>query len=300
MMLASLAAALILHLGPCPTAAPQDAAPTTQSQKAPAHLTRWPGLAKEQAKEVVRAVAKLKKASSEAMLAAGLETLERAGAGAAPELLRALAKEKKEAPRARLIGMLEKLTGAEHTRLLSIYFKHKSDALRHWSLRRCALFPDPGTLKAAQKALQKALNPGKRKEVQPDEVFVAALAACAAGDLSAMEHLEARAKKVWKIEAASIQRALSAVRGKAASTQLVSKLGSSDRKERLVALRFLTAAGVEAECVDAISPFLDDQDNELLVAAINALRSIVNHEPPLPRLSAFDAITKAKEWKAKL
>ena len=264
------------------------------------HKEEWPELERKQATEVERAVAKLRKASSEVMEEEGRAILLDFGPASAPELLRALGKEKDEEARARITSLLERVTGAEHTRLLQPYFEHKSPELRRWCLRRCAAFPDAGTQAAAQAALKKALNPGKRKPVDAEEVYATALAACAAGDLGAMQHTYARAKQAWNLEGPALLVALGALKGEAASEQLIELLETPERKDQLMALRFLSGAGLGQSCVDSIAVFLDEQDSELLIAAINALRSIVENKQPLPRLSAFDAITKGKEWKAKL
>lgn len=264
------------------------------------HQKSWPKLERKQLTEVERAVAKLKKASSEAMEEEGRSRLLELGSGAGPELLRALGKEKDEGARARISELLERVTGAEHTRLLTPYFDHKSPNLRRWCLRRCAAFPDSGTQAAALAALHKALNPGKRKPLDAEEVFATALAACASGDLGAMKLLYPRAKEAWKLEGPALHVALGALQGEAASEQLLALLEATERKDQLVALRFLAATGQGPSCIDAIAGFLDEQDSELLIAAINALRSIVENKAPLPRLSAFDAITRGKEWKSKL
>jgi hypothetical protein len=52
--------------------------------------------------------------------------------------------------------------------------------------------------------------------------------------------------------------------------------------------------------VPLVLPFLDTNDNTLRIAAINALRGIVDGEPPIERLAVFDAIEMAKTWKERL
>jgi hypothetical protein len=50
----------------------------------------------------------------------------------------------------------------------------------------------------------------------------------------------------------------------------------------------------------AVGKHLASTDNSILVEAINACRGIVDGSLPLPRLSAFQAIELAKEWRARL
>ena len=50
----------------------------------------------------------------------------------------------------------------------------------------------------------------------------------------------------------------------------------------------------------SIRRFLDHEDNQLRVEAINALRGIVDGEPPFENLLVFDAIEPAGKWKERL
>ena len=49
-----------------------------------------------------------------------------------------------------------------------------------------------------------------------------------------------------------------------------------------------------------MGPFLDETDNSIRIEAINALRGIVDGDQPIDKLSAFQAIEVANEWKGKL
>jgi hypothetical protein len=46
--------------------------------------------------------------------------------------------------------------------------------------------------------------------------------------------------------------------------------------------------------------FLDDDDNQVRVAAINACRGIVDGAPPEEQLPVFEAIESAKKWKERV
>jgi len=261
-------------------------------------LDAWPALEKDQKTLVKTDVARLRKARTPEMEDEARSGLIAVGAGAAPALLAALGKEKDEAARARLTDVLDHVTGAAHTRLLAAEFGAKSTPLRRYALRRAALFPDPGTLTAAEAALTRAREPGRGKEPDPGDVLAAALAATAAGSLAGLDELRASARDDWAAEGAALRAAAAGVKGKAATDRLLPGLEGT-RAERIAALGLLGVAGTNA-ALASIAPFLDDDDTGLRIGAINALRGIVDGDPPLPRLSAFDAIEVAQKWKARV
>jgi len=261
-------------------------------------LDAWPALDQDQQALVKTDVERLRKARSPEMEDEARTALILVGAGAAPALLRALDKEKDDAARARVEEVLDAITGAAHTRLLSADFEAKSDALRRYALRRTAMFPDPGTLPAAEKALAKARAPGRGRSPVPADVLAASLATCAAGSLAGLDELRACARDDWTDEMPALRAAVSGVKGRQATEVLVHDL-EGDRAARVAALHLLAVAGT-SEAVRPIVPFLDDDDTGLRIAAINALRGIVDGDEPLPRLSAFDAIEVAQKWKERV
>jgi len=64
-------------------------------------------------------------------------------------------------------------------------------------------------------------------------------------------------------------------------------------------LRMLAGCG-DASALPPIRKYLDDDDNQIRVAAINACRGIVDGDPPLEQLPVFEAIETAKKWKDRL
>ena len=71
---------------------------------------------------------------------------------------------------------------------------------------------------------------------------------------------------------------------------------------RLVAITLVAAlagCGEKKSAVPVIQ-HLDSTDNGVRIAAINALRGVIDGAEPLERLSAFDAIEQAKAWKERL
>jgi HEAT repeat protein len=96
-----------------------------------------------------------------------------------------------------------------------------------------------------------------------------------------------------------LRRTLEAVRGPAASEHVAGWLADPDRRVRAAALEMLAGCG-EKSVTPRVKPFLDEQDNTLRIAAINALRGIVDGEQPLDRLPVFEAIELAKRWKERV
>jgi hypothetical protein len=64
-------------------------------------------------------------------------------------------------------------------------------------------------------------------------------------------------------------------------------------------LNLLSACGTQGD-TSAVKPFLDSDDHQIRVAAINALRGMVDGEGPIDKLPVFDAIDLAKQWKNRI
>jgi hypothetical protein len=270
--------------------AAQDAPPED-----PPKLEAWPELSAPEKKAVEVEIQKLTKARTPEM-AASAEAALAGAAGAMPLLLAAYGKEKDEEVRARLSQAMVGATDARHTILLAREFTHKSPLVRAWCLRRAATFPDPGLRAAAEQAVQAVARAGDQAD--PEERYAASLCSVASGSLEGLDVLRERAAADWPTLGAELRTALAAVRGPEASARLAAGLGG-DRLEVVAALRLLSAAG-DATVVEAVARHLDSDDNQVRVAAINALRGIVDHQEPLEELSVFGAIELAKTWKARV
>jgi hypothetical protein len=61
----------------------------------------------------------------------------------------------------------------------------------------------------------------------------------------------------------------------------------------------LAGCGIKPDALPLVRPNLDSTDNSIRVAAINAMRGIVDGEPPIANLPVFEAIELAKKWKDK-
>ena len=287
--LLALAAVLLLGLAPAASALQDDEV---------RRLEAWPELPQDLKKSVKTDIERLRKARTEAMGAEARAALTRAGAGVAPQLLAKLGKERDEAAVARIEAVLDAVTGPAHTRLLAAEFGNRSQAVRTWTLLRAASFPDAGTKAEAEKALAKASQVKEPEQADKLEHLAAALATTAAGSLEGLEHLQKRAEKSWGKYGARMRTALEGVRGPRASELLCGKL-DGDRSAQIAALNLLGGCG-DKSATARIKPYLSNTDNSLRIAAINALRGIVDGDPPLERLPVFEAIELAKKWQGRV
>ncbi len=261
----------------------------------PKRLERWPDLAQPEAK-VKNDIERLRKARTPEMAADAEVELKAAGAGIVPELLGALGREKDEAARERMERVLLAVTSAEHTRLLAAWFGDKLVGARIFALRRCSAFPDPGLREPAEAALARVRALGDKAD--PAELYAAALCVTSTGSLAGFDALRASAEKSWPQRGAELRAVLATVRGPEASA-LAQKLLAGERMDVVTGLNLLSGCG-DRSSVAHVKPFLDSDDNQIRVAAINALRGIVDGEGPIERLSVFEAIELAKKWKGRV
>ena len=295
--LAGLVALLVWTL-PAARASSQDERPLPDAPRAGPEekLEAWPELERDERKAVELEISKLRKGRTEEMIADAEAFLAGASAGAVPLLLGAFAKEKDEAATARLLTAMERLIDARHTRLLGAEFGHRDARARTFCMRRSAAFPDPGLSGPAAEALERVLARGD--EADSEERYAAALASAASGGVAGLALLLEPAARDWRALGAELRVAASGARGPRATEVLAASL-AGERSRAVGALRLLGSAGDES-AVEAVAPFLDEDDNQLRVAAINALRGIVDGEGPIENLSVFRAIEVAKEWKARI
>jgi len=284
MMLLALALALAPSI--------QEPTPETPVER----IEAWPVLAGQEKKQVQLEVDKLRKARTEEMAADAEAALVGGSAGAMPLLLLAYAKEKDDDARARVAAVMERMTDARHTRALALDFENKERGVRTWCLRRAAAFPDAGLREPAAAALAAVARAGDKAD--PEERYAAALCSVSTGAPEGLDVLREWAEGEWPERGAEMLTALRAARGPAATERLVADL-AGERKQLVAGLRLLSAAGDDS-AVPAVAAYLDSDDNQLRVAAINALRGIVDGEGPMENLSVFRAIEIARTWKQRL
>ena len=227
-------------------------------------------------------------------------------AAAIPELLPALVKERDEAARARIDSVLQQMTTAAHTRVLALEFDHKQGRVRTWCLRRASQFPDAGVRAPASAALEavrkRVSNKTAKKGDDREELYAAALCVTSSGSLDGLDVMREWALEAWVQRGAEMRIALEAVRGPEAAAmacELLSDDLAADRLKIVAGLRMLAGCGDE-ETTERLLPYLDAEDNQIRVAAINAARGIVDGDDPMEELSVFKAIEVAKMWKRRI
>lgn len=274
--------------------------PETEPAPEIERLADWPALDKKLREQVSTDISRLRKARTPEMADQARDALILLGASIAPELLPVLGKETDEAALKRVRTVLLAITGAAHTRCLARHFEDKSSAVRVFALERAAAFPDAGIRESAERAYAKSTDAAAKGKAEASEVYAAALALTSSGSIGGLELLFERSLKDWGTQGAPIRIALEAVRGPDATKLALERLARTDRDGQISALNLLGGCGTRELSSLPIRPFLDSEDNGLRIAAINALRGIVDREPPIDKLSVFDAIEMAKKWKARL
>jgi hypothetical protein len=276
-------------------ARPAADAASPKPKKQVEYLTAWPAPANKDA--LLVDIEKLCKLRTPEMGVQARESLESQGAASVPFLLDRLGKEKDDAAAKRVREVLIAVTAAGQTRLLAKEFDNRFETTKTFALWRAAAFPDPAIRPAAEAAWKKIDKLGAKAD--PEQRYAAALCAASSGSLIGVDILQETALKNWDRRGVELRAALEGVRGPEATKIVLAKLKDADQKQKVAVLRLLAGCG-DKTALPAVKPFLDDDDNQLRVSAINACRGIVEGAPPLEQLPVFEAIETAKKWKEKV
>ena len=278
------------------------AAPAAQTEATPAkpakvveYLKAWPAPASKDA--VLVDVEKLCKARTPEMSGQAKDALVAGGASTVPFLLDRFGRERDEAAVKRVREVLGEVTAADQTRLLAKEFDGKFANVRVFCLMRAAAFPDSGIRPAAEATWKRIEKAGDK--VEQDERYAAALCLASAGSISGLDVLMEAAIKSWDRRGVEIRSALEGVRGPEAGKHVLDKLEGADQKLTVGILHLLAGCG-DKTAMPRVRFFLDDPDNQVRVAAINACRGIVDGAPPEEQLPVFEAIELAKKWKERV
>ncbi len=278
---------------------------TAQAEALQEKASEWPDAPGREA--MTKTILKLKKATTDEMARQGAEEIRTAGAGAAPSLLRALGKERDKGARARLMEALDSITKPEHTRLLAKEFSSKKEHTQAYVLRRVAELGDAG-LKDDAADLWKGLvamraNPKKKDKVDDDHERRVAILLMSCGSPDSLPLvLELAGSKGFKNWRTHLQAAAESAKsaGPEVGTAIAAHMTKAKgMREQLGTLRLLTFAGSK-EHAAAVKPALDSNDSPVKIAAINALRRLVDGDDPIEKLSTFDAIERANKWKTRI
>lgn len=276
--------------------------------------TEWP---KPESKDALAdALIDLRRSESEDEVARSTEALASHGAAAAPRLLRALGRAKSDEEARRFIRVLEMITTPTHTRLLAESFDEREAVVRLFAMRRVAEFGDPGLRERAEDLHAKAADAAakaeaerkrrKQKEVDPGvtlELRRAIVLALSTGSTAPVEDAVAIAgSTAWSEWRPALEHAtrLGAAANEGLGDAFAALLDpSADAAVRVGAVRLLPHAGDRSHA-KRVAPLLDARENHVKVAAINALRQLVDGDEPLETISTFEAIEMAQEWKERI
>jgi hypothetical protein len=269
--------------------------PKTKATVKIVYLTEWP---KPEKKDTLLVdIERLVKVRTPEMGVQARAALVADGASAVPFLLERYGKEKDPAAQRRLRDVLIENTAADQTRLLAKHFEKTAVLERTFALWRAAAFPDKEIAPAAEAAFARIEKQGPKAD--PEERYAAALCCTATGSMKGLEILYQAALDDWGKRGVELRAALNGIRGPEASKIMVDKLKDADRKQKVAVMRVLSGCG-DKSFAGYLRQYLDDDDNSIRVAAINALRGMVDGDPPVEQLSVFEAIEMAKQWKSKI
>lgn len=190
----------------------------------------------------------------------------------------------------KLLPVLDRICKPEHSLALAKHARDGKVVVRRFVLGKLATFGDPQVAAVFQTAL---------KDKDADAQFRAALGLASTGDLAELERVFARCMQDWLGNVELVGKAMVHARGNPATSWLVERLGKGSTQEKVTALRLLRYCGAK-DGASALKPLLDAEDHGVKKETINALRAIVEGQPPIEDLSVFQAIELAKEWKARL
>ncbi|MDB2576128.1 hypothetical protein N9Z54_02870 [Planctomycetota bacterium] len=299
----------IISVAGDPEAGPAGAGPlsgtTADQEDEVQRATAWPEVSNKA--EVKQSISRVRKARTEEMAVKGAQQLKEFGPAAAPLLFKSLKSEKDAEARTRLEAALDSITTSEHTRLLAEVLEESADAPRRYAARRIAELGDPGLRERSEAHLAsltaRAGDKRARKPVEPLDLDLAAVLCLSAGSPEGLDRvIDLAAPEPWKSWSPAIERA--SAHAKDAGAEIGAELSERLSKatspaDRVVLLRLLTYSA-SPDQIAPVVPLLDVEQNHVKVAAINALRMIIDGEAPLKRMSSFDAIEHAKRWKARL
>lgn len=281
----------------------QSSDPADEQQPEPIErLDTWPQVGDKA--RVDKDILRLRKASTVNMGTQARDALLADGASVAPKLLVVLGKEQDPKALERVTEVLTAVVDARHTRLLAEEFDHRSRKVRNWTLECVSGYPDPGVRSAAEEALAVAAKSAEKKDKkdpkgQVRELYLASLCVTSSGSLEGLPRLLERAQEHWIEDGPAMRKVLEIVRGAPATALAVDALGASERRRKLAGLNLLAGCGGPG-AVEHVRAFLDETDRGLQLAAINALRGVVDRDPPLEKLPVFEMIEQAKAWKSRL
>jgi HEAT repeat protein len=256
----------------------------------------WPKIEGPRALEVGKLIDELKRAATEDHVTNYVDKIADFGPSAVPLLFESLSRQKAvpedELPTdaKRLLQALDQTVKKTDAPCLVAECLHRHALIRRFALRKCTEYAVSDALKNAMKCL---------KDPDDNVQFEAALCCAALGSTLGFDILHKVARDQWPLFGARIRAATEKARSEEATVRCTPGLAATEWQDICASLRLLAGWGTQA-CVRNIAKHLDSTDHRVKEDAINALRGIVDHEPPIEKLSAFDLAELANAWRKKI
>jgi HEAT repeat protein len=271
----------------------QGAASRPASKPAP---PAWPKLSSAESAELGQAIDTLKRTPTPEGVDQMVEKIVGFGKGAIPYLLESISRQKPvpedelTEDAIRLGKALEAVVGAEDAPRLALECASRSPLVRRFALRKVGQYGVMDALPAVKKALA---------DPDDDARFEAALTTASLGTIDGLDVLRRTARDQWPRYGKRVRAAVERHRSPEATQKLLPGLKAKEWQDVCSSLRLLAGWGTK-DCATDVKPLLDTTDHRIKEDAINALRGIVENQPALEKLSAFDLAEQANAWKKKV
>ena len=103
----------------------------------------------------------------------------------------------------------------------------------------------------------------------------------------------------WRSRVGIVSAVLPAARGSEGADLVLDRMPADDIAARVTGLRLLRSLAPK-HYAGILAVYLDHEQSNVKKEAINALRVVVDDDPPLENLSVFQAIELAQQWRARL
>ncbi len=250
-------------------------------------LSEWPALKKEQgdrARALMRQFGKKKQQLRDDAVSAMVQL----GAGVAPLVVPKITDRPKN-DNQHLFAVLDQVTDGRHAALLARELGRKSLELRRYLLRRLACMRDTD--------LEPVLKSAARDK-DPEAAFFAALGLLALGSDAGLDAVLVAAREQWSERREVIAAALTPARDARKGMLVWRRIGQARPTDQMAGLRVLRYLGAKEQKV-MLRSYLESSDFAVKREAINLAR-VLHGEPPIEKLSSFQAINLAKQWLQKL
>jgi hypothetical protein len=192
-----------------------------------------------------------------------------------------------------IVFVLEQILKPSHSALIALHASHKSTFARRYVFKKLAMFGQNGLTPVFKKA---------RKDKDIEVSYYASLGLVkTAHDFDALDQIFKRCEEEWGEIGDEVSRYLADSRSEKFRPWIHKKLASKEITEHIALLRVMRSIAPK-ESKSLVRRFLDSEHSILKKEAINTLRVIVDGKKPIPlkKITVFQIIKMAKEWKARI